>query len=102
ADHTFLSTKCAVIHLDCYKTFIYTFLMLWFFSTIRILMNDYELFIKINDAILLEFDVFKPWEKTMLLSTQNQMMDKYPLSEEQIQLLNKVLNKKRTKKRRKK
>ncbi|AAW85564.1 hypothetical protein GNP81_07515 [Aliivibrio fischeri] len=65
-------------------------------------MNDYELFIKINDAILLEFDVFKPWEKTMLLSTQNQMMDKYPLSEEQIQLLNKVLNKKRPKKRRKK
>ncbi|ACH66869.1 hypothetical protein [Aliivibrio fischeri] len=65
-------------------------------------MNDYELFIKINDAILLEFDVFKPWEKTMLLSAQNQMMDKYPLSEEQIQLLNKVLNKKRPKKRRKK
>ncbi|GGK22867.1 hypothetical protein [Aliivibrio fischeri] len=65
-------------------------------------MNDYELFIKINDAILLEFDVFKPWEKTILLSAQNQMMDKYPLSEEQIQLLNKVLNKKRPKKRRKK
>ncbi|MCE7534615.1 hypothetical protein [Aliivibrio fischeri] len=65
-------------------------------------MNDYELFIKINDAILLEFDVFKPWEKTMLLSAQNQMMDKYPLSEEQIQLLNNVLNKKRPKKRRKK
>ncbi len=64
-------------------------------------MNDYELFIKINDAILLEFDVFKPWEKTMLLSAQNQMMDKYPLSEEQIQLLNNVLNKKRPKKRRK-
>ncbi len=64
-------------------------------------MNDYELFIKINDAILLEFDVFKPWEKTLLLSAQNQMMDKYPLSEEQIQLLNKVLNKKRPKKRRK-
>ncbi|MGN2616557.1 hypothetical protein GNP61_14290 [Aliivibrio fischeri] len=65
-------------------------------------MNDYELFIKINDAILLEFDVFKPWEKTMLLSAQNQMMDKYPISEEQIQLLNNVLNKKRPKKRRKK
>ncbi|WP_063651313.1 hypothetical protein [Aliivibrio fischeri] len=65
-------------------------------------MNDYELFIKINDAILLEFDVFKPWEKSMLLSAQNQMMDKYPLSEEQIQLLNNVLNKKRPKKRRKK
>ncbi|EHN70706.1 hypothetical protein [Aliivibrio fischeri] len=65
-------------------------------------MNDYDLFIKINDAILLEFDVFKPWEKTMLLSAQNQMMDKYPLSEEQIQLLNNVLNKKRPKKRRKK
>ncbi|MGN2673339.1 hypothetical protein [Aliivibrio fischeri] len=65
-------------------------------------MNDYELFIKINGAILLEFDVFKPWEKTMLLSAQNQMMDKYPLSEEQIQLLNNVLNKKRPKKRRKK
>ncbi|MUK69637.1 hypothetical protein [Aliivibrio fischeri] len=64
-------------------------------------MNDYDLFIKINDAILLEFDVFKPWEKTLLLSAQNQMMDKYPLSEEQIQLLNKVLNKKRPKKRRK-
>ncbi|MUK78313.1 hypothetical protein GNP84_15605 [Aliivibrio fischeri] len=64
-------------------------------------MNDYELFIKINDAILLEFDVFKPWEKTLLLSAQNQMMDKYPLSEEQIQLLNKVLNKKRPKKRKK-
>ncbi|MUJ23064.1 hypothetical protein [Aliivibrio fischeri] len=65
-------------------------------------MNDYELFIKINDAILLEFDVFKSWEKTMLLSAQNQMMDKYPLSAEQIQLLNNVLNKKRPKKRRKK
>ncbi len=65
-------------------------------------MNDYELFIKINDAILLEFDVFKPWEKTILLSAQNQMMDKYPLSEEQIQLLNKVLNKKRPKKTKKK
>ncbi|MUH95169.1 hypothetical protein [Aliivibrio fischeri] len=65
-------------------------------------MNDYELFIKINDAILLEFDVFKPWEKTMLLSAQNQMMDKYPLSEKQIQLLNKVLNKKRPKKTKKK
>ncbi|MBD1567902.1 MULTISPECIES: hypothetical protein [Aliivibrio] len=65
-------------------------------------MNDYELFIKINDAILLEFDIFKPWEKTMLLSAQNQMMDKYPLSEKQIQLLNKVLNKKRPKKTKKK
>ncbi|MEZ9626090.1 hypothetical protein [Aliivibrio fischeri] len=65
-------------------------------------MNDYELFIKINDAILLEFDIFKAWEKTMLLSAQNQMMDKYPLSEKQIQLLNKVLNKKRPKKTKKK
>ncbi|OCH62863.1 hypothetical protein A6D98_03740 [Aliivibrio fischeri] len=65
-------------------------------------MNDYELFITINDAILLEFDIFKPWEKTMLLSAQNQMMDKYPLSEKQIQLLNKVLNKKRPKKTKKK
>ncbi|MUK30897.1 hypothetical protein GNP44_12545 [Aliivibrio fischeri] len=65
-------------------------------------MNDYELFIKINDAILLKFDVFKPWEKAMLLNVQNQMMDRYPLTEEQILLLVKVLNKKRPKKRRKK
>ncbi|MGR6839982.1 hypothetical protein ACU5DF_13025 [Aliivibrio wodanis] len=28
-------------------------------------MNDYELFIKVNDAILLEFDVFKPWEENV-------------------------------------
>lgn len=64
-------------------------------------MNDYELFVKINDAILLEFDVFKPWEKTLLLDAQNRLMDKVALSEEQSLLITKVLEKKRPKKKRK-
>jgi hypothetical protein len=64
-------------------------------------MNDYELFIKINDAILLEFDVFKAWEKTLLLNAQNQLMDRFPISEPQRELLTKVLEKKRPKKRKK-
>ncbi|MGR6833834.1 hypothetical protein [Aliivibrio wodanis] len=64
-------------------------------------MNDYELFIKINDAILLEFDVFKAWEKTLLLNAQNQLMDRYPISDPQRELLTKVLEKKRPKKRKK-
>ena len=64
-------------------------------------MNDYELFIKINDAILLEFDVFKSWEKTLLLNAQNQLMDRFPISEPQRDLLTKVLEKKRPKKKKK-
>lgn len=64
-------------------------------------MNDYELFIKINDAILLEFDVFKAWEKTLLLNAQNQLMDRFPISEPQRDLLTKVLEKKRPKKKKK-
>lgn len=64
-------------------------------------MKDYELFIKINDAILLEFDVFKAWEKTLLLNAQNQLMDRFPISEPQRELLAKVLEKKRPKKRKK-
>ena len=64
-------------------------------------MNDYELFIKINDAILLEFDVFKAWEKTLLLNAQHQLMDRYPISDPQRELLTKVLEKKRPKKRKK-
>ena len=68
---------------------------------IRSSMNDYELFIKINDAILLEFDVFKAWEKTLLLNAQNQLMDRFPISEPQRDLLTKVLEKKRPKKKKK-
>ncbi|CED71150.1 putative uncharacterized protein [Aliivibrio wodanis] len=64
-------------------------------------MNDYELFIKVNDAILLEFDVFKPWEKTLLLNIQNQLMERFPISEPQRKLLTKVLEKKRPKKKKK-
>ncbi|MGR6861771.1 hypothetical protein ACU5EH_16445 [Aliivibrio salmonicida] len=64
-------------------------------------MNDYELFIKVNDAILLEFDVFKPWEKTLLLNIQNQLMARFPISEPQRKLLTKVLEKKRPKKKKK-
>ncbi|WP_300174755.1 hypothetical protein [uncultured Aliivibrio sp.] len=64
-------------------------------------MNDYELFIKVNDAILLKFDVFKPWEKTLLLSIQNQLMERFPISEPQRKLLTKVLEKKRPKKKKK-
>ncbi|KAB2826412.1 hypothetical protein ERW51_01875 [Aliivibrio finisterrensis] len=64
-------------------------------------MNDYELFIKINDAILLEFDVFKAWEKTLLLNAQNQLMDRFPISDPQRELLTNVLEKKRPKKRKK-
>ena len=64
-------------------------------------MNDYELFIKINDAILLVFDVFKAWEKTLLLNAQNQLMDRFPISEPQRDLLTKVLEKKRPKKKKK-
>lgn len=64
-------------------------------------MNDYDLFIKINDAILLKFDVFKAWEKTLLLNAQNQLMDRFPISEPQRELLTKVLEKKRPKKRKK-
>lgn len=64
-------------------------------------MNDYELFIKINDAILLEFDVFKAWEKTLLLNAQNQLMDRFPISEPQRELLTKVLEKKDPKRERK-
>lgn len=64
-------------------------------------MKDYELFIKINDAILLEFDVFKAWEKSLLLNAQNQLMDRFPISEPQRELLAKVLEKKRPKKRKK-
>lgn len=64
-------------------------------------MNDYELFIKINDAILLEFDVFKAWEKTLLLNAQNQLMERFPISEPQRDLLTKVLEKKRPKKKKK-
>lgn len=64
-------------------------------------MNDYEFFIRINDAILLEFDVFKPWEKTLLLSVQNQLMDRFPLSDPQRELLTKILDKKRPKKKKK-
>ncbi|MBB1314115.1 hypothetical protein H5091_11335 [Aliivibrio sp. SR45-2] len=65
-------------------------------------MKDYELFIKINDAILLEFDIFKAWEKSLLLNAQNQLMDRFPISEPQRELLTKVLNKKRPKKKREK
>ena len=75
--------------------------MLWFLQQLRRVMNDYELFIKINDAILLEFDVFKAWEKTLLLNAQNQLMDRYPISDPQRELLTKVLEKKRPKKRKK-
>lgn len=64
-------------------------------------MNDYELFIKVNNAILLEFDVFKPWEKTLLLNIQNQLMERFPISEPQRKLLTKVLEKKRPKKKKK-
>ncbi|MGF1907355.1 hypothetical protein [Aliivibrio salmonicida] len=64
------------------------------------MMKDYELFIKINDAILLEFDIFKAWEKSLLLNAQNQLMDRFPISEPQRELLTKVLNKKRPKKKR--
>lgn len=64
-------------------------------------MNDYELFIKVNDAILLEFDVFKPWEKTLLLNIQSQLMERFPISEPQRKLLTKVLEKKRPKKKKK-
>lgn len=64
-------------------------------------MNDYELFIKVNDAILLKFDVFKPWEKTLLLSIQNQLMERFPISEPQRKLLTKVLERKRPKKKKK-
>ena len=63
-------------------------------------MKDYELFIKINDAILLEFDIFKAWEKSLLLNAQNQLMERFPISEPQRELLTKVLNKKRPKKKR--
>ncbi|AZL84522.1 MULTISPECIES: hypothetical protein [Aliivibrio] len=66
------------------------------------MMKDYELFIKINDAILLEFDIFKAWEKSLLLNAQNQLMDRFPISEPQRELLTKVLNKKRPKKKREK
>ena len=68
---------------------------------LRRVMNDYELFIKINDAILLEFDVFKAWEKTLLLNAQNQLMDRFPISEPQRELLTNVLEKKRPKLRKK-
>ncbi len=64
-------------------------------------MKNYDLFIKINDAILLEFDVFKAWEKTLLLNAQNQLMNRCPISEPQMELLIKVLEKKRPKKRKK-
>lgn len=64
-------------------------------------MNDYELFIKVNDAILLKYDVFKPWEKTLLLSIQNQLMERFPISEPQRKLLTKVLERKRPKKKKK-
>ena len=65
-------------------------------------MKDYELFIKINDAILLEFDIFKAWEKSLLLNAQNQLMDRFPISEPQRELLTKVLNKKDPRKKEKK
>jgi hypothetical protein len=61
------------------------------------------MFTQVNDAILLDFELFNRWERSFLTGTQSQLMDHYPLSEKQQTQLAVILEKgqKRKKKRKK-
>jgi hypothetical protein len=65
--------------------------------------RNHEIFTQVNDAILLDFELFNRWERNFLTGTQSQMMDQYPLSEKQLVQLATILEKgeKRKKRRRK-
>jgi hypothetical protein len=65
--------------------------------------RNHEMFTQVNDAILLDFELFNRWERSFLTGTQSQLMDHYPLSEKQQTQLAVILEKgqKRKKKRKK-
>jgi hypothetical protein len=65
--------------------------------------RNHEMFTQVNDAILLDFELFNRWERSFLTGAQSQLMDHYPLSEKQQIQLAVILEKgqKRKKKRKK-
>ncbi|MBL4830380.1 MAG: hypothetical protein JKY55_10925 [Aliivibrio sp.] len=55
-------------------------------------MTSHDFFIKLNDAILLNYDSFSAWEGTFLTELQYRVMHKLPVSSKQKQLAIKILD----------
>lgn len=54
---------------------------------------EYEFFNLLNDAILLNFDKFTPWEKVFISDMQQKAINKQLISNKQKMLAMKVLSK---------
>jgi hypothetical protein len=54
---------------------------------------EYEFFNLLNDAILLSFDKFTPWEKVFISDMQQKAINKQLISNKQKMLAMKVLSK---------
>ena len=56
-------------------------------------MKDHDVFIQLNDAILLHFESFSFWERAFLSDIQYKMMHEHQISNKQRVLIIKILGK---------